>query len=192
LVLCLVLAFVAATRAQASGPGPETKLDCGVNALFILLQVEGRPVTLDRLEAALPPQHPDGYSMAELADAARSLGLRVEGVRFVKGDRALDRAAIAFIKDSKGGHFLVLRPVGTTSTMVQVIDPPHAPQITDYDRLFESRVWTGRILLPRDPWPVRHALPLVLASLCVPLVSLAVWQQRRSSQCSKSEVPAAS
>lgn len=192
LALGLVLALVPATSSQGAETKQETKLDCGVNALFLLLQFEGRPVTWDRLEAALPARHPDGYSMAELADAATSLGLGLEGVRFVQGDRALDRPAIAFIKDSRGGHFLVLRPVGTTGTMVQVIDPPHVPQIMDYERLFESRAWTGRILLPREPWLARHAVPIVLAALCVPLVSFIVWHQRRSSRRSPSEIPARS
>ncbi len=192
-VLGVALALVPTSGAQTAGPGQETQLDCGANAeLFILLQIEGAPVNLDRLEAVLPPRRRDGYSMAELADAVRSLGLSLEGVRFVQGDKALDRIAIAFTKDSKGGHFLVLRPVGTTGTMVQVIDPPHAPQVIDYDRLLESRAWTGRILLPRDAWPVRYAVPLVLAGLCVPLVPFAVWRQMRSSRHRTSDIAAAS
>ena len=64
LALGLVLALVPATSGRAAGTEQETKLDCGVNALFLLLQIEGRPVTWDRLEAALPARHPDGYSMA--------------------------------------------------------------------------------------------------------------------------------
>jgi len=190
LALGVVLALVPTACARSTRPESKTDLDCGVNALFVLLQIEGCPVALDRLESALPPRHTDGYSMTELASAARSLGLSLEGVRFVKGDSALDRAGIAFVKDAKGGHFLVLRPVGTTGTMVQVIDPPHVPVITDYDRLFTSRAWTGRILQPRDPWHVRHAIPLVLAALSVPLASFAVWRQRRSSRRSKSDIPA--
>ena len=77
---------------------------------YVLLRLEGRSVTIDRLESVLPPRHRDGYSMAELSKAAASLGLTLEGVRFAKGDRALDRPAIAFVKDAKGGHFTVLRP----------------------------------------------------------------------------------
>src|SRR5579883_1705443 len=141
LTLCLLLASARAVCADTAGPGQESKLDCGVNALFILLRLEGRPITLDRLYTVLPPRHGDGYSMAELAAAARSLGLRLGGVRFFRGDQALDRPASAFIKDARGGHFMVLRPVGTTGTMVQVIDPPSAPLMTDYDRLLASRPW---------------------------------------------------
>jgi hypothetical protein len=36
--------------------------------------------------------------------------------------------------------------------MVQVIDPPIPPWVTDYDRLFVDGIWTDRILLPQPPW----------------------------------------
>jgi hypothetical protein len=36
--------------------------------------------------------------------------------------------------------------------MVQVIDPPIPPWVTDYDRLFVNGEWTDRILLPQPPW----------------------------------------
>ena len=94
----MIALFTFAATAGAAGPEETTNLDCGVNALFILLRLEGRPVTLDRLGSALPPRYPDGYSMAELASAAGSLGLDVEGVRFASGDTVLTRPAIAFLK----------------------------------------------------------------------------------------------
>ncbi|GAC1475713.1 MAG: hypothetical protein NVSMB9_28700 [Isosphaeraceae bacterium] len=147
--LGLIVVLASAVNARAAGPEETTKLDCGVNALFVLLRLEGRPVTLDRLLAPLPPRRADGYSMAELSAASGSLGLSLEGVRFARGDKALDRPAIAFLKDVKGGHFAVLRPVGTTGTMVQVIDPPHAPWIADYEQVLGAKPWMGRILVTR-------------------------------------------
>ena len=65
----------------------------------------GQPVTFDRVERAFPARHPNGFSMAELAAASRTLGLRLEGVRFAKGDKVLDRPAIAFLSDAKGRAF---------------------------------------------------------------------------------------
>jgi hypothetical protein len=177
--LGLIALLALAVNAGAAGPDETTKLDCGVNALFVLLRLEGRPVTLDRLESSLPPRRPDGYSMAELATAARSLGLGLEGVRFIKGDKALTRPAIAFLKDAKGGHFAVLRPVGTTGTMVQVIDPPQAPWIADYDRLLAARPWTGRILVPSDPWIVRHPAILIASISGLLLVATALRHRVR-------------
>jgi Peptidase C39 family len=161
LVSVLVIAF-ANVNASATVPVETTTVDCGVNALFILLRLEGRSVTLDRLQSVLPARHPQGYSMAELAAAAGTLGLRLEGVRFTKGDKALERPAIAFLKEANGGHFAVLRPVGTTGTMVQVIDPPAAPWIADYERIFSAKPWSGRVLVPRDGWALRNAVPLAI------------------------------
>jgi hypothetical protein len=188
--LSLVVLLAQAVTARGAGPGETTKPDCGVNALFVLLRLEGRPVTLDRLESALPARRPDGYSMAELSAAAGSLGLGLEGVRFAKGDRALNRPAIAFLRDAKGGHFAVLRPVGTTGTMVQVIDPPAAPWIADYDRLFAARTWTGRILVPRDPWPIPYAKPLLAVAAGATLLAAARWRRKRPSNARRADVPA--
>ncbi len=161
--LCLGVVLAITVNDGAAEPNQVTKLDCGVNALFVLLQVEGHGVTLDRIESVLPPRHPDGYSMAELSAAAGSFGVHLDGIRFAKADKALTRSAIAFLKDGKGGHFAVLRPVGTTGTMVQVIDPPSAPWIADYDRVFSAKPWTGRILVARDAWIVRNAMLLLTA-----------------------------
>lgn len=174
-----MIALLALTvNARAAEPEATTTLDCGVNALFVLLRLEGRPVTIDRLESVLPARHSDGYSMAELAAAARPLGLDLEGVRFAKGDKALDRPAIVFLKDAKGGHFAVLRPVGSTGTMVQVIDPPHAPWIADYDRVLSAKSWTDRILIPRDPWLRRYAVSLSLMG-AVTAIFVSVLLNRR-------------
>lgn len=189
LIVLLTFTFAQPVSTRASEAGGTTTLDCGVNALYLLLQLEGRPVTFDRLESMLPPRHPDGYSMAELSGASRSLGLSLEGVRFAKGDKPLTRPAIAFFKDAKGGHFMVLRPVGTTGTMVQVIDPPNVPLIADYDWVFESRPWMGRILVPGSPWYVRNAIPLMLAGVGAPLVSFSVWRHLRTSKPSAAKLP---
>ena len=173
--LGLGIVFLGLTQCNnicAAGVEEKTKLNCGVNALFLLLRLEEIPVTLDRLELALPPLRPNGYSMAELATVGASLGLQLEGVQFARGDSPLDRPAIAFLKDAKGGHFAVLRPVGSTGTMVQVIDPPHVPWIADYDRVFSAKPWTGRILVRCDAWIVRNMISLLMAVAgCILLVA---------------------
>ncbi len=150
--IVFVLVVLSGTGARVQAADERIKLDCGVNALYVLLHLEEKPVSIDRLVSALPAPNPEGYSMAELAATARSLGLPLEGVRFAKGDSRPDKPMIAFLKDARGGHFAVLRPVGTTGTMVQVIDPPYPSWITDYDRLLTAGSWTDRVLLPRAPW----------------------------------------
>jgi hypothetical protein len=169
--ICVALLAILAPCARAAQAAETTQLDCGVNALFVLCQLEGRSVTLDRVESALPPPQRAGHSMAELVAAGRRLGLSLEGVQRARGGKPLDRPAILFSKLPGGGHFAVLRPVGTTGTMVQVIDPPHAPWIADYDRLALGAAWTGMILIRRDPWLVRNTAPLIMAAAgCVLLL----------------------
>ena len=160
---CGMLILALTTSGGAAERAATTTLDCGANALFVLFRLEGRPVALTQLERALPPRRTEGHSMAELASAAAALGLPLDGARFGKGDEVLTRPAIAFFKSAEGGHFAVLRPVGTTGTMVQVIDPPHVPRFADYENLFAARSWTGRVLIRRDHWAVRNVLPLILA-----------------------------
>jgi Peptidase C39 family len=161
---CLIATLTVAVSVGAAEPVAGSKLDCGENALFVFLHLEGCTATLDHVASVLPSRHPDGYSMAELARAAKALGLRVEGVTFNRGDKALTRSAIAFFRDAKGGHFAVLRPVGITGTMVQVVDPPNMPWIADYDRLFSSGQWTGQVLVPTEPWIIRNTFALVIGA----------------------------
>jgi hypothetical protein len=163
----------------ATGTKGPTTLDCGINALFMLLRLEGVPSTLDRIRSTLPLRNPAGYSMTELAIAARSLGVDVEGVRFVKGDKPLTHAAIAFLKVGNEGHFAVLRPVGTTGTMVQVIDPPSHPWIADYDRLFAAKQWTGRIIVAQGPRIARKGPLIVVALAGICLIAIAVYRRPR-------------
>jgi hypothetical protein len=161
---CMIAILALATSGGAAEPTATTTLDCGADALFVLLHLEGRPVALDQLEKSLPPRRRDGYSMSELAASSAAVGLPLDGLRFGKRHGAPTRPVIAFFKDPKTGHFAVLRPVGTTGKMVQVIDPPHVPWITDWDKLFAAKSWTGRILVRRDPWIVRNMIPVLLAA----------------------------
>ncbi|MDR3623391.1 MAG: cysteine peptidase family C39 domain-containing protein [Paludisphaera borealis] len=179
--LTAVVFLAAGLHVQADDE--RTKLDCGVNALFLLHRLEGRPVAVEQLLSKLPAHNPEGYSMAELAAASEALGLGLEGVRFAKGDPHPDRPAIAFVKNARGGHFTVLRPVGTRGTMVQVIDPPAPPWVTDYDRLFIDGLWTNRILIPRPPWysPARATGRMAIAGMMIVAASSA-WGWSRSSQ----------
>jgi hypothetical protein len=172
--LVVLVALAQAFGAPPGGDDETLKRDCGVNSLFILLRLEGHSVGLSRLLSALPPRNPDGYSMIELSEAARAVGVALEGVRFSKGDKALARPAIAFLKQEGGGHFAVLRPVGTTGKMVQVIDPPSPPWVADYDRAFATKPWTGRVLMPRTTRSVQNtvALPMAVAGIAIMAVAL--------------------
>lgn len=121
--------------------------DCGPNSLALLLRTSGCDVALEEVNRALPEHHDTGFSLADLQSAALKFGVRLSGVRLEKRDLPLSRAAIAFLSNSVEGHFIVLRPVGTTGKMVQVLDPPSAPAVVDYDQLLASPDWTGRVLV---------------------------------------------
>jgi len=157
-----------------SAPSDSAPMDCGVNSLILLSSLESRPISLQGIEAVLPPRHPEGYSMAELVSAAAGRGLKLQGMRLGRDSPPLDRPAIAFMQDSRHGHFLVLRPVGTTNTMIQIIDPPHAPRVVEYTDLVRMPAWTGKLLVRAEPWPIRHALPLLVGFVGLVLLSTTV------------------
>jgi hypothetical protein len=124
-----------------------TKLDCGVNALYVLLSLEGNPRTLEQVLDALPEHHSDGYSMSELRSAAGSLGMSLTGFILDPVKDYPKNPSIFLLTDSRGGHFAVMRPVGTTGTMVQILDPPYTPKIVDLTILARNKQWTGKVLM---------------------------------------------
>jgi ABC-type bacteriocin/lantibiotic exporter with double-glycine peptidase domain len=142
--------------------------DCGLKSLWLVLRLSHRPANLGRIERALPARSQAGYSLAELAQASRACGLRVRGMRFGAGDVPLDRPAIAYLRGPTEGHFVVLRPVGVTGTMVQLIDPPDDPRIIDYEELLSRPDWTGRILVPQTMGEVLRPWAWFLAILLLP------------------------
>ena len=122
--------------------------DCGLNSLFLLLELSGDHVDLDRLRRALPPQSPRGYSLLELSDAASGLGHRCRGIALQKGEPPPNRPALVFMGDETHGHFAVIRPVtGTDLSRVQVVDPPYPPLMVDWTSLTSDPHWTGRVLI---------------------------------------------
>lgn len=131
--------------------------DCGVNALYLMLRLEGRAVDLADLRRGLPDHRADGLSMADLQRAAASRGCRLAGRRVGPDDVPLDRPAIAWLKHEGGGHFVVLRPVGETGTMVTVLDFPRPPRAVDYAELLATAGWSGRVMTPVGPWRLAAA-----------------------------------
>lgn len=126
-------------------PGPR---DCGTLALYHLLHLEGRPIGLDRIESVLARSGPEGHSFRELREAARRCGLTLDAVVIPKRRSAIKRPALLFVKMEREGHFVVVRPVGHTGHLVQLLDGEHAPVVTDAERLFASPSWTGLALVP--------------------------------------------
>jgi hypothetical protein len=157
------MALVAALGSWATAAETSSNSgDCGTVALYALLRLEGRPTSLESVAARLPAIRPAGHSMKELRDAARTLGLGLDGAYLGKDDKAIDRPMLAFLKVEGKGHFLVIRPVGHSGKLVQVIDSNQPTRVMDKADLVTSDQWTGLVLATRRTnWPVLAALVLV-------------------------------
>lgn len=144
--LALVAASIVAAAQDSAAPEP---WDCGAKSLYHLLRLENRPAELDRLLGLLGPSTSEGRSFLTLRRAARACGLTLNAVAIPKSETRLAGPALAFIKGEKEGHFLVVRPVGHTGRLVQVLDGDLDPIVIDAEALFASRGWTGLVLTPR-------------------------------------------
>lgn len=130
--------------------------DCGTLALYSLLHIEGRPIDLRTLANRLSSPGQDGHSMKALRDTARMSGLELRGVQLKKDPRAIDRPMLVYLKEGGHGHYIVIRPVGHTGTLVQIIDSNRPLEIMDKVDLVASPIWTGLALVPRRAnWPAR-------------------------------------
>ena len=150
----LVGVLLLAGELQAIGPSarPEN-LNCGTAALLTLLRWEGRPATWEAVQSRLGNSAGDGHSMKDLRDAAREFGLELRGVKRAKGPWSPDRAAIASIRRGEAGHFVAVRPVERSGTLVQVQDGARPPEILDAADLETVPGWTGLMLTPaRTHW----------------------------------------
>jgi hypothetical protein len=152
LTACITLSAIPLSAPAEEPRDDEQRInDCGVNCLYTLLRLSGRKVDLSALRATLPPPGASGYSMAELREAAGRFGLGLAGVRLAPRDMPLDRPVIVLRMADARGHYVVLKPVGQTGTMVQVLDFPKPPRIMDYSRILASEEWTGLALVPDRP-----------------------------------------
>jgi hypothetical protein len=178
---------LACSAADFRPPAEIRTYDCGTIALHTLLVIEGRSLGVDELRARMPPLALRGRSIAELRDAARATGLQLVGVSLAKGTRAPDRPALVFFRRGEHGHFAVIRPVGHSGKLIQVIDIAEAPTVMDASDLYASPEWTGLALIPRRPNPAFVLLATLLAVsgsiLLALLVSswLRAWPSRRGS-----------
>ena len=178
-------ALILVTGARARGFDSSFSLpDCGTNCLFLLLKLGGASAGLGDIQSALPPPNRQGYSMLELQSAARRCGLNLAGQRFGPGDGPLAAPAIAYRPGYKpaSGHFVLLRPVGSHNTVVQIIDPPYPPRVVEYRALFETKGSTIRLLRPKT-LAERWAPVLLVVLLVTPFALFLAYRRihRRAS-----------
>ncbi|MFO0952009.1 MAG: cysteine peptidase family C39 domain-containing protein [Isosphaeraceae bacterium] len=122
-------------------------MDCGVLALGDLMALENFPLDYKVLLGRLPSPPDGGYSLAELRDAAKDLGFTLEGVKIQTVESAIDRPMLIHLQRGPHGHFVVIRPVGHSGKLVQLIDPFDPPEVVDKVELFQSSTWTGFALI---------------------------------------------
>jgi hypothetical protein len=122
---------------------------CGVQCLMLLDGM--RRISSGRGEASLLSESiadaTRPLSMWELITMGKSLGIELVGVDLQNG-RGLDRPTICYLKQGQHGHFVVIRPVGRSGTLVQVLDPNLAPYVMERSELVKLPGWTGLALVP--------------------------------------------
>jgi hypothetical protein len=108
-----------------------TRQDCGPLALTLLLAIEGVSRSEDQVGSRFPAPGPSGHSMFTLQQVASQCGISLEGRDLGRSGSALDRPMILLFRRGGHGHVTVVRPVGHTGRLVQVIDPGTEPQVVD-------------------------------------------------------------
>ena len=182
---CVALSLAAGapgtSGADGTAAGRAQPPDCGLIALYTLMRLENFQIGPADLLRRLPAPPPSGWSLEELRAAASASGFGLRGVLLNRRESAIDRPMLAFIKLGSHGHFLVVRPVGHTGRLAQIIDSQDSSKVVDKSFLIGAEGWTGLALVPDPfPWLRRGTLGLV-AFLTAGFVSY-VFLKRRSPE----------
>lgn len=167
------LVSISAVCASGSPPADsDPRFDCGTMALYTILRIAPSGPELRHLSATLAIPPPGGFSMIELRDAARKHGLRLTGVQLNRLDYGFDQPSIVLLKQGEHGHFVVLRPVGHTGKLIQLIDAGGGSEVLDYVDVCKRPDWTGvALVVAKPPWATT-ILP------CIAATAGAVWFAR--------------
>lgn len=153
--------------------------DCGLLALYSFLRSEGLSADLSELEGRLPGSTPHGRSLHDLIVAAEGLGLDLKAVRTSGPPDLPRRTCLAYLRRGEHGHYVILRPVGHSGRLLQVLDGPLPPTVVDAADYCRSDGWTGIVLLRAEHPHQALATKLATASLLVlPLSLLVILSQR--------------
>ena len=121
-----------------------------LSLLYHLLHLTGRSADLNELRSMMGGPGAEGHSFRELRQAARHFGLPLDAVVLPKRLSAIQGPVLLFLKTGREGHYLVVRPVGHTGHLVQVLDGARPPDVIDAEQLFDSLSWTGLALVPHQ------------------------------------------
>ena len=179
LVLAGFATFVNSDPAD-DAPTDSSTLDCGTIALYGYLRSEGVTLSLADLTARLPVPRKSGHSLLELLQVARDLGVNARGVRWTDVGPRPDRPFLAYLRSERHGHFFVVRPVGHTGTLVQILDPNQPPDVIDSVAMTSDPRWTGIGLYVQPrlvPWS-----SMAFGAVGVGAIVAAVIEGRRRSR----------
>lgn len=154
--------------------------NCGANALFFMLRLNGRPVNRQELIKHLAPPK-QGSSLEELQQAARQWGLETKVLRTAPdGVERLDRPFIAHLSlpPNDAGHYLLV--LGASGNSFQVIDGTNG-SLVELRRGTFYRHWSGYVLVTGTDWvgPLLRLILFVLAAVFLVLTGLALYLHRR-------------
>jgi Peptidase C39 family len=179
-VLALFLSMVVGPRhAGADDEDQHSSIDCGPSALYNLSRLVGQPIGLEAIRTHLPATRSGNFSMEELSRSALACGLRLRGVLLDKNEEgAIDRPMLVFLNRGEHGHFLVVRPLGTSGKLVQVVDSANPPRVMDKSALLAAKSWTGLALIRDDssPWVVGGRV----AACCTLAIGILIFLVRRA------------
>lgn len=177
IILTLHLTFAVSGEVQAQDIKFQPP-DCGLNSLFILLELNGKHADLQRIRQQLPPKSKEGYSFLELSNAANALGYKLKGVSLGENERMPRDPAIVFLSDRRAGHFVVVKPVDGSDSLIRIYDAPSPIRIVNADVLQADSHWTGRILLMESS-RFERVRPIALAMIFLSTLLIVVWMKRR-------------
>jgi hypothetical protein len=171
LTVIFTLVFVGQPAKESRDAGA-INARCGGYCLYVALRAVGVPLGgYEQLEQRIGAPGPDGYSLAELSDGARSFGLDCYGER-----TSLDRLArwpgnftcIGLMKGHVKYHYVLIFDIDKTS--VCYIDYPHSYR-TSRDVFVHN--WTGNALIIGKP-PLARPPAIGGITLAAALTSLLI------------------
>jgi hypothetical protein len=161
------------------------KRECGINGLYLFLNLSGHEVDYSRVRQSTPVG-PRGSTMLQLRDAARSLGANVSVYALTRQQlQSSSKPVLVYLRESPfvpaeaglpSGHYVVV--LDTSPKAVHFLDSSFARQYTTSWERFERR-WVGHVLA-FNPKSVTWRGLGTFAGLGASVgVACAVWQSFR-------------
>jgi len=115
--------------------------DCGANCLYIIGQIQGRPVSYEKCLELLPLSS-QGNSMLQLKDALEAMSYQVYAMS-VSAEELKCIKVPTIVRDNFGqqdrrlGHYVVMRPL--SRNQAQIFDYPKDAKVISLVDLFQSK-----------------------------------------------------